>query len=269
MKRLGTHRPTIEDLVELSGIETLHPGGMALTRRTGEVAGLAPGLAVLDVSSGRGTQAIFYAQTFGVSVTGVDLSPEMNAAARAAATAARVTDRVRFVDGDSQALPFPAAAFDVVVNECAVGIPDDSQRVLDEMVRVTRPGGAIVIHETIWGAPLTVAEKAELAERYGTTPLEAAEWRAMLERAGVRDVREEIDPWSRPENFWKTRKDRDVRRPSQVLTPRERLRTVARVARRHGLGGLRRAFQNERRFFRAVHAGQLGYGLFWGRTPAG
>jgi len=38
MKRKGIYRPTIEDAVEISGIETLHPGGFALTRRTAEVA---------------------------------------------------------------------------------------------------------------------------------------------------------------------------------------------------------------------------------------
>jgi len=41
MKRNGTHE--IERVIELSGIEMLHPGGMAMTRRTAEVAGLVPG----------------------------------------------------------------------------------------------------------------------------------------------------------------------------------------------------------------------------------
>ncbi|MNO42728.1 hypothetical protein D3C76_329250 [compost metagenome] len=62
MKRKGIHKPTIEDAIEISGIETLHPGGFDLTGRTAEVAELEPGMRVLDVSSGRGTQAIFYAE---------------------------------------------------------------------------------------------------------------------------------------------------------------------------------------------------------------
>jgi len=49
MKRKGIHRPTIEDIIELSGIEALHPGGMALTKRTAELAALKPGLKILDV----------------------------------------------------------------------------------------------------------------------------------------------------------------------------------------------------------------------------
>lgn len=49
------------------------PGGEALTRRTAELAGLHPGMHVLDVSTGRSTQAIFYATHYGVMVTGIDM----------------------------------------------------------------------------------------------------------------------------------------------------------------------------------------------------
>ena len=267
MKRNDTHEPTIERVIELSGIETLHPGGMAMTRRTGEVAGLAPGMQLLDVSSGRGTQAIYYAQQFGVEVSGVDISEEMVRTASRNAARAGVADRVTFRQGDSQRLPFSAGTFDVVVNECAVGIPEDSQAVLDEMLRVVRPGGVVVMHESTWRASLSPAEKDELADRYGTTPLESAEWIEMLARAGARDIRAEADPWSRPEMFWKVRVDRDVRRPGAVLTPVEKARTALRVARRYGLTGIRKAFENERAFYRAVLDGKLGYSLYWARRP--
>ena len=47
MRRRGIHKPTIEDIVETSGIETLHPGGFALTRRTNvgkdQISGLGQG----------------------------------------------------------------------------------------------------------------------------------------------------------------------------------------------------------------------------------
>ncbi len=51
MKQKGIHKPTIEDIIELSGIEALHPGGMDLTRRTAELAQMKPRIKVLDVSS--------------------------------------------------------------------------------------------------------------------------------------------------------------------------------------------------------------------------
>jgi len=266
---MGTHEPTIERIIELSGIEMLHPGGMAMTRRTGEVAGLAPEMHVLDVSSGRGTQAIYYAREFAVDVTGLDISEEMVSTASRNAARAGISDRVRFRQGDSQRLPFGAGTFDVVINECAVGIPDDSQAVLDEMLRVVRPGGVVVIHESTWRAPATLAEKAELSERYGTTPLDRADWVDMLARAGARDIQVETEPWSRPEMFWDVRVDRRVRGPGAVLTPFEKAWAALRVARRFGVAGIRKAFENEREFYRAVLDGKLGYALYWGRRPVG
>jgi ubiquinone/menaquinone biosynthesis C-methylase UbiE len=264
MKRKGRHRPTIEDLVEISGIETLHPGGFALTRRTAELLDLQPGMRLLDVSSGRGTQAVFYARHFGVTVVGVDLAGEMVVAARRKAAAAGLGDRVTFRQGDSQALPFEDDGFDAVVNECAVGIPDDSQQVLDEMVRVARPGATLAIHESLWRRAMPEAEKIELTERYGTTPLAAEEWQAMLRRAGVVDIVTEIEPWSQPEMFWKIRTARDVAKPSQVLSLPERIRTVGRVYARYGIKGIFKALVNEKRFYGAVMDGKIGYGLFKG-----
>ena len=140
MKRKGLYKPTVEDAIEIGGIETLHPGGFALTKRTAELAALREGLKVLDVSSGRGTQSIFYSKEFGVDVTGVDISEEMVKTAADNAEKAGLSHKVQFMLGDSQCLPFEDNTFDVVINECAVGIPDDSQKVLHEMVRVVKPG---------------------------------------------------------------------------------------------------------------------------------
>ena len=83
MKRTGIHKPTIEDVLELSGIELMHPGGVALSRRTAELCGLKPGLKMLEVSSGRGTQAIQCAKEFDVEIVGIDIDKEMVAQARA------------------------------------------------------------------------------------------------------------------------------------------------------------------------------------------
>ena len=253
--------------MEISGIETLHPGGMALTRRTAEVAGLGPDMRVLDVSSGRGTQALFYAREFGARVTGLDLSPQMIAAAREKTALAGLERRVEFVRGDSPKLPLEDNKFDAVINECAVGIPEDSQAVLNEMVRVAKPGGAIAIHESTWKAGLSLAEKDELSERYGTTPLEREEWLAMLEAAGVSQVQVECEPWSQPEMFWNIRLDRQVASPGKVMTPAERLLTVLRVLGRFGPAGVFKALVNEKKFYRAVLAGKLGYCLYWGKKP--
>jgi SAM-dependent methyltransferase len=264
MKRKGIYRPTVEDAIEIGGIETLHPGGFALTKRTAELAQLKGGLRILDVSSGRGTQSIFYAKEFGVDVVGVDISAEMVTTAASNAEKAGLGHKVQFRIGDSQLLPFEDNTFDVVINECAVGIPDDSQKVLNEMVRVIKPGGRILIHESTWRVKLSNEEKEEFSERYGTTPLELAEWLSMLEEAGVKNVVYEFDQWSKPEMFWKIRKDRDVKHWFFTMTIPEKLRTMGRIYAEYGLPGVATVMKNEREFYKAVLAGKLGYALFKG-----
>ena len=267
MKRNGLHKPTVEDAIEISGIEILHPGGYELTRRTAELCELKKGMRVLDVSSGRGTQAIYYAKTFGVYVTGLDISKEMIQTATRMASEGELSHQVSFVLGDSQDLPFKDNSFDVVINECAVGIPDDSQKVLNEMLRVVKPGGAVAIHESTWKKQLKAEEKEEIAERYGTTPLEFNEWKQMLERAGTVDIIAEFEEWSKPEMFWNIRKDRQVRNHNSVMSVGEKIITSRRIFKIYGLKGVWKVFENERFFFKIVTGGKLGYALFKGKKP--
>ncbi|MFX1502856.1 MAG: SAM-dependent methyltransferase [Promethearchaeota archaeon] len=264
MKRKGIYKPTIEDIIELSGIEALHPGGMALTQRTAELSDLKPGIKVLDVSSGRGTQSIFYAKEFGVEVTGIDLSEEMIKSATQNAKIEGVENLTSFKLGDSQDLPFENNTFDVVINECAVGIPDNSQKVLDEMVRVTKLNGVVVIHESTWRKKITDVVKDEISERYGTTPLEYDEWIGMLKNAGVSEIITEFDEWSRPEMFWKIRKDKDVDHYTKVLSRSELAKTIERITKDYGQDAVNIALENQRKFWEVVLNGTLGYCLFKG-----
>jgi ubiquinone/menaquinone biosynthesis C-methylase UbiE len=264
MKRKGTHRPTIEDAIEISGIEILHPGGYALTKRTAELCRLQNGMSVLDVSCGRGTQSIYYAETFGVHVTGLDISEEMVKTANERSKVSTAANLLGFILGDSQHLPFPDNTFDVVINECAVGIPDDSQQVLNEMLRVVKPNGKVAIHESIWRKPISDKEKDEISERYGTTPLGFDEWKSMLQKAGAWNIVCETEQWSRPEMFWNIRKNRNVKSHRSVMTIHEKATTAFRIFGLHGLKGVIKVFQNEKFFYKAVLDGKLGYALFAG-----
>lgn len=265
MKRTGIHKPTIEDMIELSGVEMLHPGGFLLTKRVAEVAGLTSKMNVLDVSSGRGTQAIYYHKKFGAKITGIDISDDMvNTAKR---NARQSNANVLFKKGDSQNLDFQDNTFDLVINECAVGIPDDPQSVLNEMVRVTKPGGTVVIHESIWKKSLPLKERQTLAERYGTTPFEIEEWELMLSKAGVHHLYKEYEKWSQPEMFWKIRKDRDVTSFFRILTLSERLSTIKRIFSALGIRGLLKGLQNESKFQKAILDEKIGYALFVGKKP--
>jgi ubiquinone/menaquinone biosynthesis C-methylase UbiE len=180
------------------------------------------------------------------------------------ANEAGIADKVEFVLGDSQNLPFPDNTFDVVINECAVGIPDDSQKVLDEMLRVTKPNGTVAIHESTWKKSLPKSKKDEISERYGTTPLEFDEWKEMLEKAGTANIVSEFEQWSKPEMFWDIRKDRKVKNYNSVMTVGEKALTAFRIFKIHGLKGVVKVFQNEKIFFNSVLNGEIGYALFKG-----
>jgi ubiquinone/menaquinone biosynthesis C-methylase UbiE len=264
MTRKGIHKPTIEDAIEISGIEILHPGGYNLTKRTAEITQMRSGLTVLDVSSGRGTQSIFYAEKYNVAVTGLDISREMIHTAEKITNEKGLSDKVKFVQGDSQKLPFADNTFDIVINECAVGIPDDSQKVLNEMVRVVKKGGTVAIHESIWRKNISEERKIELAERYGTTPLEFEEWMKMLQKAGAVNIVSEFEEWSKPEMFWKIRKDRDVKNHKSVMSISEKMVTAFRIFKIYGLKGVFKVFQNEKKFYNAILNNEIGYALFKG-----
>lgn len=269
MKRQGIYKPTVEDAIEIGGIEILHPGGFKLTKRTAELCDLKEGMKVLDVSSGRGTQSVYYAKTFGVQVTGLDISQEMIDTATKRAKEEGLSEQVKFVLGDSQNLPFSDNSFDIVINECAVGIPDNSQKVLDEMLRVVKQNGAVAIHESTWRKKLSAIEKQEISERYGTTPLEFREWMEMLQKAGTTDIISEFDEWSKPEMFWKIRKNRDVKHWFFTMTIKEKLITMKRVFSKYGLKGIFTIMKNERIFYKTILAGNLGYALFKGVKKTG
>jgi ubiquinone/menaquinone biosynthesis C-methylase UbiE len=264
MKRQGIYKPTVEDAIEIGGIEILHPGGFELTKRTAELCEFKKGMKVLDVSSGRGTQSIYYAKTFGVQVTGLDISQEMINTATNRAKGEGLSEQVNFVLGDSQNLPFSDNFFDVVINECAVGIPDNSQKVLDEMLRVVKQNGVVAIHESTWRKQISAAEKQEISERYGTTPLEFSEWIEMLQKAGTINIISEFDEWSKPELFWKIRKNRDVKHWFFTMTIKEKLITMKRIFSEYGFKGIFTIMKNERIFYKTILAGKLGYALFKG-----
>jgi len=103
---------------------------------------VGPGDDVLDVACGTGNAAIPAAQA-GARVVGVDLTPELFAAARRRAGAAGV--EVEWVEGDAEALPFGDESFDVVVSTFGLMFAPRHEAAAAEVVRVLRPGGRIGI----------------------------------------------------------------------------------------------------------------------------
>jgi SAM-dependent methyltransferase len=109
-----------------------------------ELAGEVTGLRVLDVGCGDGDLAFELSQ-HGARATGIDTSPEMIEAARARAH--RHGADVAFEVAAAERLPFASEQFDLVVAVTILCFVADAIPVFQEIARVLRPGGRLVIGE--------------------------------------------------------------------------------------------------------------------------
>ncbi len=103
---------------------------------------LEPGTRMLDVGCGAGQIAVPAARA-GVIVTGVDIASNLIAKARERAAAEGV--EVQFEEGDAEQLAYPDASFDVTVSLIGAMFAPRPDLVASELLRVTRPGGRIVM----------------------------------------------------------------------------------------------------------------------------
>jgi ubiquinone/menaquinone biosynthesis C-methylase UbiE len=117
-------------------------------RRVINALGLKPGDTVLDHCSGLGGNLtpICAAISPGGRVNAMDSSPAMVGAATRLATRRGLPVTVE--QADAMALPYPDAAFDAVVHTGAINqFGDQRQAAMDEILRVTKPGGVICIQD--------------------------------------------------------------------------------------------------------------------------
>ena len=133
--------------------------------------GLEEGMEVLDLGCGDGTTAI-PAGEVGARVVGVDIAANLVAAGKRRAKA-RDLRRVRFVQGDARDLAMLAdARFDVVISVFGAMFAPDPLAVAREMVRVTKPGGRIVMGNWIPGDSTLVAQILRIGSTFTPPPPE-------------------------------------------------------------------------------------------------
>ncbi|MGA9582838.1 MAG: class I SAM-dependent methyltransferase [Allosphingosinicella sp.] len=133
--------------------------------------GIRPGLLMLDLGCGDGTTALPAARA-GAEVLGVDIAANLVAAGRARAAAAGL-DNLSFEEGDASDLNGIAdGRFDLVLSMFGAMFAPRPLDVAREMVRVTRPGGRIVMGNWIPGDPTLVARILKISAAFTPPPPE-------------------------------------------------------------------------------------------------
>jgi phosphatidylethanolamine/phosphatidyl-N-methylethanolamine N-methyltransferase len=120
-------------------------GRFAESSRMAAVAqlNLLPPGRVLEVGVGTGMSLPFYQPH--LKVTGIDLSPEMLAKARARVARDKLSQVEAILEMDAAHLDFPDASFDAVAAMYVMTVVPDPAAVMAELARVCKPGGVVMV----------------------------------------------------------------------------------------------------------------------------
>jgi ubiquinone/menaquinone biosynthesis C-methylase UbiE len=129
---------------------------------------IGDGTTVLDVGCGFGLESLRLARLVqpGGRIVGIDKSADFIAEAKGRATEAKLS--IEFEVGDAQTLPFADASFDVARAERVLVYLPEPKRALEEMRRVTRPGGTVTAIEPDFGTNAINVEDARWRAAFST-----------------------------------------------------------------------------------------------------
>jgi ubiquinone/menaquinone biosynthesis C-methylase UbiE len=147
--------------------ETMRESGTELVSKLG----IKPGMAILDLGCGDGTTAIPAAR-LGGNVLGVDIAGNLVVAGNQRVKKYGLTN-IKFEEGDATDLQaLKDESFDLVVSIFGAMFAPKPFDVASEMVRVTKPGGRIVMGNWIPGDPTLVAQILKVSSAYTPPPPE-------------------------------------------------------------------------------------------------
>src|SRR5262245_50654129 len=133
------------------------PGYSRMLRNLVQEIGLRPGERVVEIGCGTSVLTRWLAgHTAGANpITAVDINRYLLQEAQALARAAGLQSVITFQEGNGLALPFPDGGFDVTLS-LTVLEEGDADRMLAELVRVTRPGGRVAVMVRALGIPWVI-----------------------------------------------------------------------------------------------------------------
>lgn len=168
------------------GVQSAHPGGMALTKSLLGREIITAGMTVLDLGCGTGRTSAYIGKHYPCKIIAADIDPKM--IELAGLTFAKYGLKIPLVRADATNLPFPGNMFDMVLVE-SVTVFTDIKKSLREYCRVLKPDGILLEVEGTAFSPLSKNETDDLQSVVGfswTPTLE--EWETLFREAGFAKV---------------------------------------------------------------------------------
>lgn len=134
---------------DLAPLDEFHIGGRQATMDLGKQLDLPRGARVLDIGSGLGGPARYFASERGWRIDGIDLTAEYVRVAEALSRRVGLGDAVTYRQSSAAALPFADATFDgAYMLHVGMNIPD-KKAVFAEVRRVLKAGGIFAIYDAM------------------------------------------------------------------------------------------------------------------------
>jgi ubiquinone/menaquinone biosynthesis C-methylase UbiE len=171
-------------------------------------ARLPEGASILDVGAGSGALTLTLAEVKPHEIIGVDISPVMleRAELRRLNSPPSVARTVYFRLAAAHALPFRDERFDIVICRLVLHHIRDAGKVLDELVRVLRPGGVLILADLLSvDDPVKRATQNAIEERRNPThhaARSAQQYRDLITQAGLTVVDEKTVTFERELDEW-------------------------------------------------------------------
>ncbi|MCH2468968.1 MAG: methyltransferase domain-containing protein [Gemmatimonadetes bacterium] len=256
--------PSMLDLVRLSPRLLFPPGGVDLYRQIAVLTEMGEDGEVLDVACGKGVSLEYFVKEFGVHGSGVDVDPTMIEQAEARSRDEGIADRLQFQTGRSDALPYRDEIFDATVGEIGLSNHCEPAAAISELVRVTKPGGIVVLVQLVWKAPVDEQRRVVLADHLGARPLMVVEWKRLLRESGISTVHTE--DWSDEETAFRPTVAKPFPDFAELFSVGEKIGILRRAWTRWGWRGVRTVLEREREVHRLLTRERiLGLDLLKGR----
>ena len=185
---LSEERLTVQDLTELGHLDQYHYYGTDACDEAISVLGLEESRQLLDIGSGIGGPARYVAAETGCQVHGIEIRPELVAAARDLTERVGVADRVRFTNSSINDVSLEANQYDNMIAWLVLLHLTDRPAALTKCQSALRPGGTAFIEAFVTDDPSTrnLRRLQDVVE--APEPVSEPELRGEFREAGFVDI---------------------------------------------------------------------------------